>query len=215
MTASNNHSSPPGSSKQLDPSQRLWIQPDSPEPRLRKLDVSIPTDAAEVSPVSDYHSASSVQSASKPSDDIHFPEPTAEDAAHKLSVEVDPSIPTEADCAQAKQIYDGEESLASKLMAAAWLGEPGPERMRVRRAYMELFDWQNLNVLAALRGLCGKLYLKGEAQQVDRILDAFSNRWCACNLSHGFKATGTSDNNFNVAQLTNPQTLCIPSATLS
>lgn len=215
LTASKNHSSPPGSSKQLDRSQRLWIQPDSPEPRLRKLDVSIPADAAEVSPVSDYHSASSVQSASKPSDDIHFPEPTSEDAAQKLSVEVDPNIPAEADCAQAKQIYDGEESLASKPMAAAWLGEPGPERMRVRRAYVELFDWQNLNILAALRGLCGKLYLKGEAQQVDRILDAFSNRWCACNPSHGFKATGTSDYSYDVAQLTIPQTSCIPSATHS
>ena len=193
LTTNKNRPSPPESSKSFDPSQRLWIQPDSPEPKLRQLDVSLTADGAEISPVSDYHSASSVQSASKPSDDIHFPEPTSEDAAHKLSAEIDPSRPTEADCVQAKQIYDGEESLASKPMAAAWLGEPGPERMRVREAYMELYDWQNLNILAALRGLCGQLYLKGEAQQVDRILDAFSNRWCACNPSHGFKATGTSD----------------------
>ncbi len=193
LTPSRNRSSPPGSSKIPNRSQRVWLQPDSPEPKLRELDVSIPIDNAEASPVSDYHSASSVQSASKPSDDIHFPEPTPEDAAHRLSVEIDPNQPTEADRAQAKQIYDGDESLASKPMAAAWLGEPDPERMRVRRAYVELFDWQNLNILAALRGMCGKLYLKGEAQQVDRILDAFSHRWCACNPNHGFKATGTSD----------------------
>ena len=215
LTTSKNRSSPPGSSKTFDRSQRLWIQPDSPEPKLRKLDVSIPADGAEVSPVSDYHSASSVQSALKPSDDIHFPEATSEDEAHKLDVESDPSIPTEADRAQAKQIYDGEESLASKPMAAAWLGEPSPERMRVRQAYMELFDWQNLNILAALRGLCSKLYLKGEAQQVDRILDAFSHRWCACNPSHGFKATGMSDRKSNVVQLIIPQTPCIRSATHS
>lgn len=189
LTPSKNHSSIHGSSKTPNRSQRVWLEPDSPEPRLRKLDVAIPTDAVEVSPVSDYHSASSVQSASKPRDDIHFPEPTPEDAAHKLSVEIDPSQPTEVDRVQAKQIYGGEENLASKPMAAAWLGEPGPERMRVRQAYVELFDWQNLNILAALRGLCGKLYLKGEAQQIDRILDAFSNRWCACNPNHGFKAT--------------------------
>lgn len=192
LIPSRNHSSPPGSSKTPDRSQRVWLQPDIPEQKMRSLVMSIPTDDDEVSPVSDYHSASSVQSVSKPSDDIHFPEPTPEDAAHKLSVEIDPTQLTEADRAQAKQIYDGEESLASKPMAAAWLGEPGPERMRVRQAYVELFDWQNLNILAALRGLCSKLYLKGEAQQVDRILDAFSNRWCACNSSHGFKATGTS-----------------------
>lgn len=189
MTPSRNHSSPPGSAKTSNRSQRVWLQPDSPEQKPRKLEESIPTDGADLSPVSDYHSASSVQSASKPNDDIHFPEPTSEDAAHNLNVEIDPSRPTEADRAQAKQLYDGDESLVSKPMAAAWLGEPSPERMRVRQAYVELFDWQNLNILAALRGLCGKLYLKGEAQQVDRILDAFSNRWCACNPSHGFKAT--------------------------
>lgn len=193
ITPSRNHSSPPGSSKTSNRSQRVWLQPDSPEPKLREVDVPIATDGAELSPVSDYHSASSVQSVPKPSDDIHFPEPTPEDAAHRLSVQIDPNQPTEADRAQAKQIYDGDESLASKPMAAAWLGEPGPERMRVRQAYVELFDWQNLNILAALRGMCGKLYLKGEAQQVDRILDAFSNRWCACNSNHGFKATGMFD----------------------
>ena len=206
LTTSKNGSSPPEPATPFDRSQRLWIQPDSPEPKLTKVDVSLPADGAEISPVSDYHSASSVQSASKPSDDIHFPEPTSEDAAHKLSVEIDPSRPTEADCAQAKQLYDGEESLVSKPMAAAWLGEPGSERMRVREAYMELYDWQNLNILASLRGLCGKLYLKGEAQQVDRILDAFSNRWCACNPSHGFKATGTSDPKSNLTELTVLQT---------
>lgn len=215
MTPSRNHSTAPESSKTSNRSQRVWLQPDSPEPKLRKLDESIPTDGAEASPVSDYHSASSVQSASKPDDDIHFPEPTPEDAALKLGVEKDSSQPTEADCAQAKQLFDGEESLASKTMAAAWLGEPGAERMRVRQAYVELFDWQNLNILAALRGLCGKLYLKGEAQQVDRILDAFSRRWCACNPSHGFKATGMSDPKFRFAQLIPPQMSCIRSATQS
>lgn len=215
LTSDKNRSSPSESTRIHDRSQRLWLQPDSPEPKLRKLDVSIPADGAEISPISDYHSASSVQSTSKPSDDIHFPEPTSEDAAHKLSVEIDPSRPSEADRAQAKQIYDGEESLVSKPMAAAWLGEPGPERMRVRQAYVELFDWQGLNILAALRGLCSKLYLKGEAQQVDRILDAFSNRWCACNPSHGFKATGTSDHKSKVAQLTVRQMSCIRSATQS
>lgn len=212
MTPSRNHSSPPESAKTLNRSQRVWLQPDSPEQKPRKLEEPIPSDGPELSPVSDYHSASSVQSASKPNHDIHFPEPTAEDTAHNLSVEIDPSQPTEADRAQAKQLYDGDEVLVSKPMAAAWLGEPGPERMRVRQAYVELFDWQNLNILAALRGLCGKLYLKGEAQQVDRILDAFSNRWCACNPSHGFKATGMSSHKSKVAQLTAPKMSYIQSA---
>ena len=78
--------------------------------------------------------------------------------------------------------------MASKPNVAAWLGEPDVDRARVRMAYMELFKWQNLNILTALRDLCGRLYFKGESQQVDRILDAFSQRWCSCNPLHGFKA---------------------------
>ena len=187
LTPSRNRSSPPGSSGKSD---RVWLKPAYSEEDLRKVDLSFPIETSEVSPISDYHSASSTLPPLRISDDIHFPEPTAEDEAHKLSVDIDPSLPTEVDITQAKQVYDGDESLTGKEEAAAWLGEPGPERMRVRLAYMKLFAWQNLNILAALRGLCGRLYLKGEAQQVDRILDAFSTRWCTCNPNHGFKATG-------------------------
>lgn len=180
--------SPPSSPKGSD---RVWLQPNHTDSTVRKLETPVSAEG-EVSPVSDYHSASSVINPGKVNDDIHFPEPTAEDAAHKLGddKDIDRDLPTEADRAQAKQLYEGDESQVSNVTAAAWLGEPRPDRMRIRRAYVELFDWRDLNILAALRGLCGKLYLKGEAQQVDRVLDAFSNRWCACNPNHGFKATG-------------------------
>ncbi len=57
-------------------------------------------------------------------------------------------------------------------------------------AYMNLFDWTNVDILSALRGLCARIALKGETQQVDRMLDAFSKRWCDCNCNHGFKASG-------------------------
>ena len=100
--------------------------------------------------------------------------------------------PTDVDRAQAKKIFDGEDPQIDKSKAAPWLGEPIPERVRIREAYMELFDWQNLDILASLRGLCGRILLKGETQQVDRIIQSFSNRWCQCNPDHGFKATGTS-----------------------
>lgn len=91
---------------------------------------------------------------------------------------------------QAQRLFDGDEELVDKATAAAWLGDSGPERTQVRKAYMELFDWTNLDILCSLRGFCGKLILKGETQQVDRVLDAFSTRWCECNPNHGFKATG-------------------------
>ena len=183
-------SNQPSASGTSKDSERVWLQSSNSDEELRKSDITLPTDRTEVSPVSDYQSAHSTLLAPKPNDDIHSPETTVEDVAHKLSVDADPTQPAEADRVQSKQLYDGDESLAPKSMAAAWLGEPGPERTRIRQAYMELFEWQNLNILAALRGLCGRLYLKGEAQQVDRILDAFSTRWCACNPNHGFKASG-------------------------
>ena len=101
-------------------------------------------------------------------------------------------LPTDEDRVQARKIFDGEDTQIDKSKAVPWLGEPIPERARIRRAYMELFDWRNLDILASLRGLCSRILLKGETQQVDRIIQSFSNRWCQCNQNHGFKATGMS-----------------------
>lgn len=53
---------------------------------------------------------------------------------------------------------------------------------------MELFDFHSMNILAAMRLLCERLLLKGETQQVDRIMVAFAKRWCECNSNHGFKS---------------------------
>lgn len=61
---------------------------------------------------------------------------------------------------------------------------------KIRRAYMELFDWSGVNILSALRIFCGRLVFKGETQQVDRIITAISKRWCECNQTHGFKSAG-------------------------
>ncbi|PYH76056.1 Sec7 domain protein [Aspergillus uvarum CBS 121591] len=94
--------------------------------------------------------------------------------------------PTDSDREQARMLFEGQEQVVGNEPAAAWLGDP--DRASIRNAYMELFDWSNLNILAALRSLCTRLVLKGETQQVDRVLDAFSTRWCACNPRHSFKA---------------------------
>ena len=180
----------PASAKDAD---RVWLQSPHSEEGLRGSEMNLPIERAEVSPVSDYQSASSTLPTWKPNGEIHFPEPSAEDLARARRIEHNELMhPRPLDEIRAKQLYEGDETLVEKSMTAAYLGEPGTERTRLRQAYMELFDWQNQNILAALRGLCGRLYLKGEAQQVDRVLDAFSTRWCACNPNHGFKATGNS-----------------------
>lgn len=96
--------------------------------------------------------------------------------------------PTKEDREQAQKLYDSQDEVVGDEPAAAWLGDV--DRALVREAYMGLFDWSKMNVLAALRSMCTRLVLKGETQQVDRVLDAFSSRWCECNPRHGFKAAG-------------------------
>ncbi|KAL4973228.1 hypothetical protein BDW66DRAFT_142554 [Aspergillus desertorum] len=100
--------------------------------------------------------------------------------------DVSSELPSSEEKQQAKKLFDGQDEFVGNEPAAAWLGSP--DRARIREAYMALFDWSNMNILAALRGLCFRLLLKGETQQVDRVLDAFSKRWCQCNPYHGFKA---------------------------
>lgn len=180
---------PPNSSGK---SNRVWLEPADSQEDLRKLsDLDLPLQGAQVSPVSDYHSASSTVPAAKADDaKVTLDSPTAIIIDEPVP-DTDAAVPTADDRIQAKRIFDGDETFVTKAKAAAWLGEGEPGRERARTAYMELFDWQNLNILASLRDFCGRLLLKGETQQVDRILDAFSARWCVCNPNHGFKAKGT------------------------
>lgn len=98
--------------------------------------------------------------------------------------------PTEDDRSKAQKIYDGNEDFIQKEKAAAWMGEEGPVRQRTLQAYMELYDFANQSVVYSLRQVCGRLVFRAETQQVDRILVAYSKRWCECNPNHGFKATG-------------------------
>ncbi len=178
--------SPPNKSA----NSKAWLEPAESQDDHRRMNESDrPTNGAEVSPVSEYHSAASTLRTAKLDDPNHDPEtPTGIEPTS----DTDPTVPSPQDRLQAKKIYDGDENFVIKAKAAAWLGEADSDRTRVRRAYMELFNWHNLNILAALRDFCSRLLLKGETQQVDRILDAFSSRWCVCNPNHGFKATGMS-----------------------
>src|ERR1700738_5074336 len=42
------------------------------------------------------------------------------------------------------------------------------------------------------RRLCGRLLLKGESQELDRILETLARRWYECNTENGMKDPGTS-----------------------
>jgi len=184
----------PGNSSRR--SSRVWIRPTTSEEQLKgSSKLSPPLGAtqdparASGSTISDYTSAKSLSVVQTVGKDGISDVP--EQGANKdiPTEEIDPSVECRA---QARKVYEGDEEFVSKAGAAAWLGESSSERVLVRKAYMECFDWTDFNILSALRGFCGKLILKGETQQVDRILDAFSTRWCECNPNHGFKATGMS-----------------------
>lgn len=98
--------------------------------------------------------------------------------------------PTEDDRQKAQKIYDGNEDFIQKEKAASYIGEEGPVRQRTLRAYMDLYDFASQSVVYSLRQVCSRLVFRAETQQVDRILVAFSKRWCECNSNHGFKTSG-------------------------
>ncbi|KAF2093186.1 hypothetical protein NA57DRAFT_48817 [Rhizodiscina lignyota] len=105
------------------------------------------------------------------------------------SVAIDTEFPQLEDRERAAKIFAGDESFVKKGRAAGWLGETSFVSARTRKAYMELFDWQGSSILNAFRELCTRLVLRAESQQLDRIIDAFSQRWTACNVNHGFRGT--------------------------
>ncbi|KAK0714369.1 hypothetical protein B0T21DRAFT_296968 [Apiosordaria backusii] len=119
------------------------------------------------------------------------PSPKGESIPHSAKSIDEPDFvmgdPTEDDRQKAQKIYDGNEDFIQKDRAAAYMGEEGPVRQRVLRAYMDLFDFGNQSIVNGLRLVCNRLLLRAETQQVDRILVAFTKRWCDCNPNHGFK----------------------------
>lgn len=130
-----------------------------------------------------------------PSLNIEESEPTSKVTTPKAENPLDePEFvvgdPTEDDRAKAQKMFDGNEDFIPKEKAASWMGEEGPIRQRTLRAYMDLYDFTNKSVATSLRDVCNRLILRAETQQVDRVLVAFSKRWCDCNTNHGFKSIG-------------------------
>ncbi|KAH8668625.1 hypothetical protein BX600DRAFT_510704 [Xylariales sp. PMI_506] len=135
------------------------------------------------------NNTSSRSATSLPSVHVDTAEPSPNLSGSPLDEpEITVGAPTADDRQKAQQIYDGSEDFIQKDRAAAWIGEEGLVRQRTLLAYMELYDFTDKSVLTGLRDICGRLVLRAETQQVDRILVAFSNRWCDCNPKHGFKA---------------------------
>jgi hypothetical protein len=204
------------SSNNASGSRRVWLEPTSSEERLDgdELDeLTLPMEGTRASlkqaekespasipatPLSEndvFHSAVSLPTVQVDGRDTDSMPAIVESRAHREE-------PTDQDRERAFRIFGGDETSVQKAQAATILGDVTLTGTRTRKAFMDLFNWTGFSILAAMRDMCGKLVLKAETQQVDRILMSLSERWCECNPNHGFKAIGMFTIITSGAQLT-------------
>ncbi|KAF5385740.1 hypothetical protein D9615_002519 [Tricholomella constricta] len=81
----------------------------------------------------------------------------------------------------ASRCWNEDEDFLAKEKIAEWLGGHGRINKVALHHYVDFFDFSGLRLDLAFRRLCAKLFLKGETQQVDRILEEFSRRYWECN----------------------------------
>ncbi|KAI9251618.1 Sec7 domain-containing protein [Helicostylum pulchrum] len=82
-----------------------------------------------------------------------------------------------------QSIWIQDENIVPKKEVAAYLGKLDPFNHRVLKSYLEYFDFNEMSLDEAFRKLCSKLYFKAEAQEIDRILEAFSHKYWNTNKS--------------------------------
>ncbi len=76
------------------------------------------------------------------------------------------------------------------------LTQPNTHTQLLLHHFILNFEWHGINVIQALRQLCLKIPLKGESQQINRLLDEFSRVWFESNPMTIFK---TFDNVYAVS----------------
>lgn len=78
-----------------------------------------------------------------------------------------------------------------------WIGNGKESSNDILQSYMTHFDFEGLKLEQAFRNLCSKLHLKGETQQIDRVLYEFSARYFECNPQIIFGSVGKYFNNIS------------------
>ncbi|KAJ1173658.1 hypothetical protein NDU88_005484 [Pleurodeles waltl] len=76
-------------------------------------------------------------------------------------------------------LYKGEG--LNKTAIGDYLGERHPFNLQVLQAFVECHEFSNLNLVQALRQFLWSFRLPGEAQKIDRMMEAFAARYCLCN----------------------------------
>ncbi|KAK3814583.1 MAG: hypothetical protein JOS17DRAFT_447497 [Linnemannia elongata] len=116
------------------------------------------------------------------------PSPSAEVTVKFTSLVLEPPTPTSPrdttdDLAYktSKRCFNEDESFLKRDEISCYLGAAKPFNRRVVTHYMNHFDFSGKRLDSAFRQLCQKLMLKGETQEVDRVLEAFAQRYIDCN----------------------------------
>ncbi|KAF9352286.1 hypothetical protein BGX26_009868 [Mortierella sp. AD094] len=77
--------------------------------------------------------------------------------------------------------FQEDTSFLPRDEISIYLGQAKPFNHHVLNLYMSNFNFSRKHLDVAFRQLCQKLILKGETQEVDRILEAFALRYVDCN----------------------------------
>ncbi|PHZ14412.1 SEC7-like protein [Rhizopus microsporus ATCC 52813] len=82
----------------------------------------------------------------------------------------------------ARRIWEHDETVYDDLShIVEWIGNGEASSHAILTYYMAYFDFKSVKLEQAFRMLCSKLHLRGETQQIDRILYAFADRYFQCN----------------------------------
>ncbi|KAL4647806.1 cytohesin-3-like [Arapaima gigas] len=82
-----------------------------------------------------------------------------------------------------------EEGL-NKTAIGDFLGERDDMNIEILKAFLQLHEFSDLNLVQALRQFLWSFRLPGEAQKIDRMMEAFAIRYCDCNPNM-FQSTDT------------------------
>lgn len=76
----------------------------------------------------------------------------------------------------AAKLYNEEFVLINPAEYTQFLAAPDSDSSQIREYYMDMFNW-DASLMTSTRRLCLKLYLKGESQEIDRILSSFTKSY--------------------------------------
>uniref|UniRef100_A0A8C6K9B0 Cytohesin 4b n=1 Tax=Nothobranchius furzeri TaxID=105023 RepID=A0A8C6K9B0_NOTFU len=83
-----------------------------------------------------------------------------------------------------------KEDGLNKTAIGEFLGERETLHLDTLKVFVELHEFADLNLVQALRQFLWSFRLPGEAQKIDRMMEAFATRYCECN-THVFQSADT------------------------